>query len=306
MSRPVCACLCLPAVAAESWRRLSYATRYRCPAQRTLACVPACRLARSAPLARSPSQRQTAPSPCLAPPLAAAPGPRAPANRWPALGTGTPPVGRALADARPAAGGRAPGRPPPCPGRGRTHGCCCCWCENDVGLAAMRESAPLCESIDSGAGRVGLCFPGGATAPQHWIGFTISLLPLPPAQIPPQFTNSRGVRKTANPTWAQVQALPCRAPPSGAAAGGHAVGCSRGLYPSATPRGWHIAGDAEPHAARAGTATVGLVASAHRAGRRAKELRREEQRAVLPPTLPGGPVEDPLLQVVASLSAQRC
>jgi len=53
VSRPVCACLCLPAVAAESWRRLSYATRYRCPAQRTLACVPACRLARSAPLARS-------------------------------------------------------------------------------------------------------------------------------------------------------------------------------------------------------------------------------------------------------------
>ena len=143
----------------------------------------------------------------------------------------------------------------------------------------MRESAPLCESIDSGAGRVGLCFPGGATAPQHWIGFTISLLPLPPAQIPPQFTNSRGVRKTANPTWAQVQALRRRAPPFGAAAGGHAVGCSRGLYPSATPRGWHIAGDAEPQATRAGTATVGLVASAHRAGRRAKELRREEQRA---------------------------
>jgi hypothetical protein len=201
---------------------------------------------------RSLSRRQTAPSPCLArrPPLAAAPGPRAPANRWPALGTGTPPVGRALADARPAAGGRAPGRPPPCPGRGRTHGCCCCWCENDVGLAAMRESAPLCESIDSGAGRVGLCFPGGATAPQHWIGFTISLLPLPPAQIPPQFTNSRGVRKTANPTWAQVQALRRRAPPFGAAGGAtklaareactqvprHAVGTLLGTR-SRTPHG---------------------------------------------------------------------
>jgi hypothetical protein len=139
---------------------------------------------------RSLSRRQTAPSPCLArrPPLAAAPGPRAPANRWPALGTGTPPVGRALADARPAAGGRAPGRPPPCPGRGRTHGCCCCWCENDVGLAAMRESAPLCESIDSGAGRVGLGFRGGATAPQHWIGLRFHSCP---CRLPKSHRNSQ-------------------------------------------------------------------------------------------------------------------